>query len=67
MLNVAVAWFTKPYKVIVTGLLAPVCSVKSISARYVAFAAAAVAAVDIEVGAVAVCENASQFEVPAAA
>ena len=31
------------------------------------FAAAAVTAVDIEVGVVADCENASQFEVPAAA
>jgi hypothetical protein len=41
--------------------------VKSISARYVVFAAPAVAAVDIAVAAVAVCENASQFEVPAAA
>ena len=45
----------------------PVCSVKLISALYVVFAAPAVAAVATAVAVVAVCENASQFEVPTAA
>jgi hypothetical protein len=66
MVSVALDWLTSPNTVTATGFVTPVCSVKSISVRYVVFAAPAVTAVDTAVAAVAVCENPSQFEVPAA-
>lgn len=67
MVNVALALLTLPYKVTTTGFVAPVCRVKSISARYVVFAAPAVTAVEAAVAAVAVCAKPSQLDVPAAA